>query len=115
MSWKKDTILPKLSDLKYKFIVSNYDEKTDLETRNLCFDVGNGQNAILYTYSEPRNANKSVLLSGVYTIMNPHTIWLLPVGMKGFDNIYVPNDMEFDFIREKESYLLNNFINQATK
>lgn len=109
----EELVLPDLNDLKYKFIVSHYDEMTDLETRNMCVSVGNGQNAILFTYLEPRNANKSVLLAGIYSIMNPYTISLLPVGMKGFENIFIPEDMQFNFIKEKEACLLQAFIVQT--
>ena len=76
--------------------------------------MGNGQNVVLFTYFEPRNTDKSILLAGIYSIINPYTFLLLPVGWKGYENILIPMDMEFNFIREKESYLINNFITQTT-
>lgn len=108
-----DKEIPSLMDFKYKFIISEYDESTGIETRHLCVNVSDNKNAVLFTYKEPRNTNKAILLKGIYSIMNPLTLILLPVGMKGFNNIEVAVDMEFNFIREKEDYLINLFIAQS--
>lgn len=113
MGWSKE--IPKLYEFEYKFIVSDYNESTGIETRNLCVKCGENQNAILYTYEEPRHTNKAILNRGVYTIMNPLTLLLLPVGLKGFENIIINKAREFNFIGDKDNYLLTNFLSQATQ